>query len=63
MLIFVISTQFLILFTPNEFDYANDSINTLFSITPRILLGSLIAYFIAQHLDVYLYHKIKKITK
>lgn len=63
MILFVISTQFLILFTPNEFDFANDSIITLFSITPRILFGSLIAYFIAQHLDVFLYDKIKKLTK
>lgn len=63
MIIFVIATQFLILFTPNEFDFANDSILTLFGVTPRILLGSLLAYFIAQNLDVYLYDKIKKWTK
>lgn len=63
MIIFVISTQFLIHFTPNEYDYANKSIKTLFSITPRILLWSLLAYFIAQNIDVFLYEKIKLFTK
>ncbi|MDD2871587.1 MAG: queuosine precursor transporter [Candidatus Gracilibacteria bacterium] len=63
MIIFVISTQFLIHFTPNEYDYANESIKTIFSITPRILLGSLLAYFIAQNIDVFLYEKIKLFTK
>jgi len=59
VLVFVVATQFLIAFTPNEFDFANESIVTLFSLTPRILVGSLFAYAIAQTLDVYLYEKIK----
>lgn len=63
MLIFVISTQFLIAFTPNDFDFAHEAIVTLFSVTPRILIGSLIAYAIAQTLDVFLYNFIRKATK
>lgn len=63
MILFVITTQFLIAFTPNEYDYANDAIKTLFGITPRILLWSLLAYFIAQNIDVFLYAKIKLFTK
>ena len=62
MLLFVISTQFLILLSPNEYDYAQSSIETLFWIAPRILLWSLLAYFIAQNIDVFLFHKIKKVT-
>lgn len=63
MIIFVISTQFLIHFTPNDYDYAQESIKTLFWITPRILLGSFLAYFVAQNIDVFLYEKIKEKTK
>lgn len=63
MLLFVISTQFLILFSPNEFDFAHGAIKTLFSISPRILFASLLAYFFSQNLNVYLYTKIKKWTK
>lgn len=63
MLVFVIATQFLIAFTPNDFDFANDAILTLFSVTPRILIGSLIAYAIAQTVDVFIYGWIRKLTK
>lgn len=63
MILFVFCTQALLLFTPNDFDFAHDSIATLFSITPRILLWSMLAFFIAQHLDIFLYNKIKKATK
>ncbi len=63
VLVFVIATQVLIAFSPNEFDWASESINTLFSLAPRILFGSLLAYAIAQPLDVYLFNAIKKKTK
>lgn len=63
MLLFVLFTQVLIWFEPNGYDYANDSIRTLFSVTPRILAGSLLAYFIAQRLDIFFYQKIKTLTK
>lgn len=63
MLFFVFSTQILILFEPNELDFANESIITLFSITPRILFASLLAYVVSQNLSVYIYDKIKKLTR
>ncbi len=62
MVLFVICTQILLRFTPNDYDYAQEGLATLFSVTPRILLGSLIAYFIAQRMDIYLYQKIRKLT-
>lgn len=62
MAFFVVATQVLILFQPAESDFAQQSILTLFSVTPRILLGSLLAYAIAQSLDVHLFHHIKKAT-
>jgi len=63
ILFFVISTQVLLNFIPNEFDFAQESLQTMFGLIPRILTGSLIAYFISQHLDVYLYKFIAKLTK
>lgn len=59
MILFIVSTQVLIFYSPNEFDYSNEALKTLFWITPRILLWSLLAYFIAQNIDVYLYEKNK----
>lgn len=63
MLLFVILTQVLLFFTPNDYDYAEESLRTLFGITPRIVIGSLMAYFVAQNIDVYIYEWIKKATK
>lgn len=62
-LFFVICSQVLLAFTPNEYDFAQDSLITLFSVTPRILFGSLLAFAIAQTLDVFLFQKIKILTK
>ena len=58
--ILVISTQFLLAFVPNGFDTMQGSLETLFAVTPRILFGSFLAYLVAQHLDVFLYAKIRK---
>lgn len=62
-LLYVISTQFFLLFTPATDDFAHESMQTLFGVVPRILFGSLLAYGIAQTLDVFLFSKIKKMTK
>lgn len=63
MLFFVVITQVIIAFTPNEFDFAHQALVTLFSVIPRILFGSFLAYLIAQNLDVFLFNKIKQFTK
>ena len=63
MLMFVIATQVLLAFGPNEMDFAHESLATLFSVTPRILFGSLLAYAIAQSFDVWCFDVIKKLTK
>lgn len=57
--VFVLSTQILLNFIPNEFDYVQSALVTIFGLTPRILLGSFLAFLVAQHLDVNLYHWIK----
>ncbi len=63
MITFVLLMQVLLLFKTNEYDYSQDALNTLFKITPRIVVGSLLAYFIAQNIDIYIYEWIKKRTK
>lgn len=59
LLAFTMITQMALLFTPNEYDFAQGALETLFTLLPRITLGSLIAYLISQTLDVYLFDKIK----
>ncbi|MCH4888479.1 VUT family protein [Acidaminobacter sp. JC074] len=59
MVSFTIITQLALRFAPNEFDFAQGALETLFSIQIRITAGSLIAYLISQTLDVYLFDKIK----
>lgn len=40
----------------------HEAFRTLFNFTPRFVLGSLAAYLISQHLDVYIYHAIRDWT-
>ncbi len=56
----VIIMQMALLFTPHAEDFASDSLNTIFSLMPRIALGSLTAYILSQLLDVHLFQKIKE---
>lgn len=56
---FTVITQLSLLFTPNASDFAQGSLETIFSLLPRITLGSLTAYLISQTLDVFLFDKIK----
>ena len=57
--VLIISTQIALLYTPSEFDYAHDAMQTLFSLNLRISLASALMYFIANMADVYLFNKIK----
>ncbi|NUM25790.1 MAG: queuosine precursor transporter [Candidatus Buchananbacteria bacterium] len=59
---FLISSQFILHFQPADYDIAQSSLATLFTLTPRIVIGSMIAYLVAENLDVWLFTKIKKLT-
>lgn len=63
MIVFVVLMQVLLLFQANEYDYAQGALETLFTVTPRIIIGSLLAYFIAQNIDIYIYEWIRKKTR
>ncbi len=60
---FVIVSQIWIAFTPGPTDWAYDSVATLFSVVPRLMISSLVVYVICQQLDVTLYHFWWNITK
>lgn len=58
----VIVMQISLVFEPNEFDFAQGALETIFGIVPRIALASLIAYAVSQMLDVHLFQWIKERT-
>lgn len=60
---FLLMSQFILRFTPNEFDIAQPAFKTLFKLAPRIVIGSLAAYLMAQHADVLIFHFLKKTTQ
>lgn len=50
-------------YIPSENDFASPAIKDIFAITPRIMIASLIGYFVSEFLDVQLYHRIWKATE
>ncbi|WP_411954627.1 queuosine precursor transporter [Alkalibacillus sp. S2W] len=62
MAFFVIMIQVDLNYVPNSEDFAHEPMETLFSITPRIMIASFVAYFISQLLDVYIFDAIKRKT-
>lgn len=51
--------QFALRFVPHESDFAQESLQTIFGIMPRIALGSLAAYGLSQLHDVWAYNRLK----
>lgn len=58
-LVMLITMSLSLLFIPSVNDYAHDAMITLFAPAFRIVAGSLIAYLIAQFLDIKLFNLIK----
>ncbi len=54
--IMLIFTQYWLLYSPADSDWASPHISAIFSTTPRLLLGSFLGYVISQRFDVWLYH-------
>ena len=61
-LLYLASTQVILLYVPNATDFAHPAMQTLFGLVPRIVGGSLLAYLISQHLDVWLFWRIRQAT-
>ncbi len=62
-ILFIITTQIWMSYTPSEGDFAMSGLKILFSNTPRIVISSLVVYAIVQKLDVFLYHKWWEFTE
>lgn len=63
VILFIICTQFAIIFKPSNIDISHNAMQTLFSITPRISIASLLMCGLANIVDVYIYDKLKQKTK
>ncbi|MBN2982034.1 queuosine precursor transporter [Cohnella algarum] len=59
LLMSMIMMQMVLVFTPQETDISQESLETIFGLMPRIALGSLTAYFVSQFMDVRLFSKLK----
>lgn len=59
-LVFIVTSQYCLLFTPNAFDFVNESMKSLFAISFRTTSASVILFYLANLADVYLFEKIKQ---
>lgn len=60
---FLLLSQSWLLYRPSENDFVFESMKTVFSNTPRMILSSLFAYAVSQLFDVWLYHKWWEFTE
>ena len=58
MVLWMLGTQLILLFTPNANDYISESLNVVFGLVPRITIASLVGFVCSQNFDVFLYHFI-----
>ncbi|MGW8194146.1 MAG: queuosine precursor transporter [Desulforhopalus sp.] len=52
----VVIMNIALMFTPNQFDFIQESLRNIFAILPRIALASLVAYGVSQLHDVWAYN-------
>ncbi|MBO6194737.1 MAG: queuosine precursor transporter [Bacilli bacterium] len=57
---FIIVIQIALSFIPNKNDVVNESMKTLFGISIRTTIASMIMFFVSNILDIYLYNKLKE---
>lgn len=62
MILWLLGSQFVLMFAPNANDYINDSLMVVFGLLPRITIASLVGFICSQNIDVFLYHFIWKKT-
>lgn len=56
---YLVISQISLLYTPNSIDIAQNAMRTLFTLTPRVCIASVLMFFIANLSDVYIYEKLK----
>ena len=62
MISMTILMQVSLLFIPDESDFAQQSLKTIFGVMPRIMAASLVAYLISQNHDIWAFHFWKRST-
>lgn len=55
---YVIATNIILLFKPNEIDFMNESMKALFTFGGRVSIASIFMYFVSNLADVYLFDKL-----
>lgn len=60
--VLIIATQVALLYRPSDFDYADESMRTLFGLNLRISISSIVMYFVANMADIYIFDKLKQKT-
>lgn len=58
----IILTQIAILFTPNELDFVQESMQNIFGLFPRVALASCSMFIVSNQLDIFLFEKIREKT-
>lgn len=61
LLIMVLTMQFGLQFIPADSDFAQGSLEAIFGLVPQIAIASLIAYLLAQHIDVIVFSALRRI--
>lgn len=59
MLLFTLFMWIFLKYTPSTSDFSQDALLKVFGYMPRITIGSLLAYYISQKCDTFLYSKLK----
>lgn len=62
VILFIIIMQFMILFKPNNLDFSQKSMETIFGLIPRISIASIAMLTISNFADIKLYSWLKKKT-
>lgn len=62
-LAFIILSQWWLLYTPAQSDFAMESMKVIFSNTPRTMIVSMVVYAVVQKFDVWAYHMWWKFTE
>ena len=63
VLLSVVFFKVALLAPPASFYAGQKAFESVFSVSPRLLLGGLTAYLVSQHLDIRIYHFFKKLTR
>ena len=61
LIMMMVIMQVVLLFEPTPDDIAQQSLETIFGLIPRIALGSMIAYIISQYTDVMIFTFLRKL--